>query len=1177
MSTSGLTLGIHRLYIRTKDNSGKWSHAYSSPVWITPPVSGSNPLIVSGEYFWDTDPGFGSGTALSSISGNVIDLTQIMSTSGLTLGIHRLYIRTKDDNAKWSHTYSSPVWITPPVSVTNPLIVSGEYFWDTDPGFGSGTALSAISGNVIDLTQVMNTTGLPLGIHRVYIRTKDNSGRWSHSYSSPVWITANTVSMVPLIVAAEYFWDTDPGFGAGQSLPITMINTVIDENSVVALCGLTTGAHKLYIRVKDDSKKWSHCLIKDVTVTNNGQPSVLSISISIAANPSGTTCAGTPVTFTAAPVNAGTSTLQWKVNGVNVGYNSLSYTTTTLSNNDIVSCVLTSNSSCASPSVATSNALTMSVNPAITPSVLISASPSPTGSVCAGTAVTFTAAPTNGGTPVYQWKLNGSNVGSNSISYVNAGLANNDVILCVMTSNASCVSPATATSNSITMTVTPVVVPSVSINPSIAGAICAGTAVTFIASPINGGTPSYQWKRNGIDVGTNAGTYVNAALANNDVVLCVMTSNANCASPAIATSNAVTMTVNPMLTPSISVSASANPSCLGFSDSYTANISAGGTTPVYQWKVNGSNQGLNSSTFSYQPSNSDQVLCVLTSNETCVYSSTATSNSVSMSVSACPQSWIGVVDSNWNVSANWSGGQVPLAGANVSIPSGMPHQPVITAAGAHCDSLFIASGAMLALQDSNAIDVYGNWVMEAGSVFIPNKGSVNFKGSTTLDANSTLQLHDLFVNPGNSLSIVGNDVLKISGDFINNGSFIPGVSKIVFDGNLTQSIKMNGAAFYKVVFDNTAAGCNDITLQDNLTFTDSAAFIQGVLNYGVPSARFTVPDNAVCNSGNAGSYVNGEVVKQGNDAFIFPIGDCYWAPLGIDAPSVNSSITAVYYAAAAPNSSDPADLCNGGGLDHANTVEYWDVTTDNAHPQVTLYWKDGTRSNIYSLVQTELIHWEDCGGTNKWMTKTGQKGGTVSDGWIKSAGVSSYSPFTFGTSVNTPLPVTIVNFEAGCTDNVVNIQWLTASETNSNYFEIESSDDLLTWKSEGKVAAAGNSNELRTYSYLLPEQKEGGFYLRLKQFDFDGMSYIYGPVRSDCNGNESQVELFPNPTDGWITVIGATPGVELNIVNSMGQLIRILSFDDMGHITVDLNLPSGVYYLQGIDKGTTINKKIVLY
>lgn len=89
---------------------------------------------------------------------------------------------------------------------------------------------------------------------------------------------------------------------------------------------------------------------------------------------------------------------------------------------------------------------------------------------------------------------------------------------------------------------------SVSIAASPSGAICSGTSVTFTATPTNGGgSPSYQWKKNGTNVGTNSTTYTNAGLVNGDAITCVLTSNATCPSGNPATSNTITMTVSSAL------------------------------------------------------------------------------------------------------------------------------------------------------------------------------------------------------------------------------------------------------------------------------------------------------------------------------------------------------------------------------------------------------------------------------------------------------------------------------------------------------------------------------------------------------------------------------------------------------------------------------------------------------
>lgn len=75
--------------------------------------------------------------------------------------------------------------------------------------------------------------------------------------------------------------------------------------------------------------------------------------------------------------------------------------------------------------------------------------------------------------------------------------------------------------------------------------ICEGTSVTFTAAPTNGGTaPTYQWKVGSTVVGT-AATYTTSTLTNGQVVTCIMTSNLSGASGSPATSNSITMKVNP--------------------------------------------------------------------------------------------------------------------------------------------------------------------------------------------------------------------------------------------------------------------------------------------------------------------------------------------------------------------------------------------------------------------------------------------------------------------------------------------------------------------------------------------------------------------------------------------------------------------------------------------------------
>ena len=183
----------------------------------------------------------------------------------------------------------------------------------------------------------------------------------------------------------------------------------------------------------------------------------------------------------------------------------------------------------------------MVVNPVLIPAVSIAANPG--NNICPNTSVTFTANAVNGGpTPVYQWSLNGNPAGNNA-TYTNNSLNTGDVITCTLTSNATCANPAAVSSGSIIMNVSPALTPSVTITTYPGDVACFGSTVDFIATPVNGGNnPIYQWQKNGNPVGTNNDIYIDNALNNNDVINCIMTSNANCATPANATSNSKTIT-----------------------------------------------------------------------------------------------------------------------------------------------------------------------------------------------------------------------------------------------------------------------------------------------------------------------------------------------------------------------------------------------------------------------------------------------------------------------------------------------------------------------------------------------------------------------------------------------------------------------------------------------------------
>ena len=116
----------------------------------------------------------------------------------------------------------------------------------------------------------------------------------------------------------------------------------------------------------------------------------------------------------------------------------------------------------------------VTVNPLSNVNVTISSSANP---VCSGSAVTFTAVPLNGGaTPSYQWKVNEVSSGSNSPVFSYAP-SNGDAVKCILVSSqTSCVSGNPATSNAVTMGISP--------SPFVSFSSCFDTMTTISAKPV---------------------------------------------------------------------------------------------------------------------------------------------------------------------------------------------------------------------------------------------------------------------------------------------------------------------------------------------------------------------------------------------------------------------------------------------------------------------------------------------------------------------------------------------------------------------------------------------------------------------------------------------------------------------------------------------------------------------
>ena len=223
-------------------------------------------------------------------------------------------------------------------------------------------------GGSITVLDVLGLFGRPTG-------GDGANGQIKVTYTCPVYtvsnITADNVCVSPgttvvtldgFLPIGKYTVTYDVSSPSQTGLQALNVRVTTSGTLKFTVSGLTTvGTSRITIK-NITSVDCSTNIDKyvDVTVSPN-----LTASVSIAASSSGAICYGTPVMFTATPTNGGAAPVyQWRLNGVNIaGANGTTYSSSTLINGDVITCVMTSNASpCLTGSPATSNPIPMEVS-----------------------------------------------------------------------------------------------------------------------------------------------------------------------------------------------------------------------------------------------------------------------------------------------------------------------------------------------------------------------------------------------------------------------------------------------------------------------------------------------------------------------------------------------------------------------------------------------------------------------------------------------------------------------------------------------------------------------------------------------------------------------------------------------------------------------------------------------
>lgn len=179
-TTAGLNVGFHNMHIRAEQKGGSWGIIESRLLYVDP--AGETSIITKVEYFFDNDPGNGNGAVMNMsavVDSSAFSLNEMVATTGLNPGFHNLYVRAERQAGNWGIVESRPFYVDPTGVVQN--IDQVEFFFDNDPGYGSGILIDVpIVSNSVMFDSILTYDQIPqnVGSRVLYARPKTIDGVW---------------------------------------------------------------------------------------------------------------------------------------------------------------------------------------------------------------------------------------------------------------------------------------------------------------------------------------------------------------------------------------------------------------------------------------------------------------------------------------------------------------------------------------------------------------------------------------------------------------------------------------------------------------------------------------------------------------------------------------------------------------------------------------------------------------------------------------------------------------------------------------------------------------------------------------------------------------------------------------------------------------------------------------
>ena len=451
--------------------------------------------------------------------------------------------------------------------------------------------------------------------------------------------------------------------------------------------------------------------------------------------------------------------------------------------------------------------------------------------------------------------------------------------------------------------------------------------------------------------------------------------------------------------------------------------------------------------------------------------------------------------------------------------------------------------------------------------------NISGTGTATLGANTTVN-GDFNINNA-AIFDAQTRTLTLKGNFVVTSSaatpFVPSTGTVSFTGTKDQEITCPVVPTFNNVTINKASGNakmnTNVNVSTTLTLTLGDVDLNGY-TLDLSTTGSLASESETSRIKGTGSITASRTVDKNTTLNIAGLGATLKTP---NTPANNLGSVSVVRSHKAfgsgpnetPSRSYDITPTNNTGLSTDLTLVYLEVERPSNQMSPTKLYRSTDGGATFAAVTAGTLTFDSTGNN------------------VKLTAISSFSRWVPGglTPPVTPLPVELTQFNAVRLQNTVSIHWTTTMERENAAFVIEKSVDGNNFEVLTTVAGVGTTNNTTNYHYEMLNAPESALFLRLKQFDLNGV-FTYSKVITVAGSNELTYEgvvakpefsIFPNP------VTSNEVFVKYNNVDKQTVVVQIYDASEKVHYTEEIDvegdgvtklylvpsqtLTTGVYYL----------------